>query len=78
MHTHMYIHTYTHMSVCVWVYAHEYRFPQRSRMAFDPLEWNTQAVVSCIIWELNSAPLQEQHALLTASPPLRSSKMKKI
>lgn len=45
---------YTHTYECLWVYSPEYRFPQRPRMASDPLEWNTWAVVSCIIWELGT------------------------
>lgn len=31
----------------------------------DPLELELQAIVSCLTWELNAEPLQEQYAFLT-------------
>jgi hypothetical protein len=57
------------MSLCLYKYATCVQMPAKARRR--PLELELEAVVSYLVWEPNSGPLEEQQALLTIEPSLQ-------
>lgn len=52
--------------------SHGYWFPQRPE-ELDPPVTVLKVIVSCLMWALNSGPLQEQYMFSTAEPSLQPS-----
>ena len=49
-------HVWVHVYVCVYMCVHMYAGTRKQKRAFDPLELEIQAVVSCPMWVMFLAP----------------------